>query len=301
LNESYPSIIALGTFDGVHLGHQQIIHQVLTMAFDEKLKPILVTFFPHPSHILNPEKPLKLINSIDERVKLIKSHGIESVYVQEFTREFANQSAAEFVENTLLKELNMKILIVGHDHQFGKNKEGDFEFLSQLGAKKGFKVIQVKPFYYQGYLISSTLIRNLILEGDFDKANSFLGYPFCLFGKVVQGNQLGRKIGFNTANIVLDFSNKIVPRLGVYIVKTNILGEIVWGMMNVGFRPTVDGKTQTIEVHFFFFDKDLYFQHLKIKVLHWVREERKFSDIDELKNQLNKDKNTALTWINQYK
>ncbi len=297
MNESHSSIIALGTFDGVHLGHQELIKHVLKIADHKNLKPIIVTFFPHPSHILSPEKPLKLINSIDERVKLIKGQGIESVYVHEFTKEFANQSASDFVENILINELNMKTLIVGHDHNFGRNKEGDFEFLTQLGKEKGFNVIQVKPFYYQGYLISSTLIRNLIIEGDFDKTNHFLGYPFCLFGKVVQGNQLGRKIGFNTANIVLDYFNKIVPRLGVYIVKTHIEGENYWGMMNIGYRPTVDGKTQTIEVHLFDLEKDLYYQNLKIKVLHWVREERKFSDINELKNQLENDKKEALNWI----
>lgn len=297
MNKQSPSVIALGTFDGVHLGHQEIIHRLIKVAKEEHLKPIIVTFFPHPSHVLSPEHPLKLINSIEERVKLLKQSGIESVYVHEFTKDFSNISAHSFVENTLIKELNMKCLIVGYDHKFGKNKEGDYVFLKNLGFEKGYNVIQIKPFYFQGYLISSTLIRNLILEGDFDKANRFLGYPFCLYGKVVQGNQLGRKIGFNTANIILDYSNKIIPKLGVYVVKTEINKQNYWGMMNIGFRPTVDGKTQTIEVHLFDLDEDLYFQKLKIKVYHWLREEKKFDSIDVLKNQLEKDKVNANIWI----
>lgn len=300
MNEQTPSVIALGTFDGVHLGHQEIINQLLKIANEENLKPIIVTFFPHPSHVLAPEHPLKLINSIEERVKLLKESGIESIYVQEFTKDFSNQSAKEFVENILIKDLNMKTLIVGHDHKFGRNKEGDYAFLKNLGTEKEFKVIQIKPFYYQGYLISSSLIRNLILEGDFDKANHFLGKPFCLFGKVVQGNQLGRKIGFNTANIILDYSNKIIPRLGVYVVKTYINQQKYWGMMNIGFRPTVDGKTQTIEVHLFNLNEDLYYQKLKIKVLHWLREEQKFESVEILKKQLEKDKENANNWIKNH-
>lgn len=297
MNEQNPSVIALGTFDGVHLGHRAIIKQLLAIAHQKNLKPIIVTFFPHPSHVLSPEKPLKLINSIEERIKLLKDNGIEAIYVQEFTKEFSNQTAKTFVENVLLKELNMKSLIVGHDHKFGKNKEGDFNFLKQLGIENDFEVTQIKPLYVQGYLISSTVIRNLITEGDFDKTNQFLGYPFCLFGKVVQGNQLGRKIGFSTANIILDYTNKITPRMGVYVVKTLIENRDYWGMMNIGYRPTVDGKTQTIEVHLFDLNQDLYYQKLKIKVLHWIREERKFENIDLLKNQLSLDKTNALEWI----
>lgn len=297
MNEIHPSVIALGTFDGVHLGHQQIIKQLLQEAQTHHLKPIIVTFFPHPSHVLTPDKPLKLLNSIDERVKLLNDNGVENVYVQEFSKDFSNQSAKDFVINVLIKELNVKTLIVGYDHSFGKNKEGNFELLQSLGKEFDFQVIRVNPFYYQEVLISSTLIRNLIEEGNFDKVNTYLGYPFCLFGKVIQGNQLGRKIGFNTANIMLDYSNKIIPKKGVYVVKTTIDGKQYFGMMNIGFRPTVDGKTQTIEVHLFYLNQDLYFQKLKIKVLHRIRDEYKFESVEALKNQLVKDKEESLEWI----
>ena len=299
--ESNKSVVALGTFDGVHIGHHQIIQQLLEIAKKQNLKPIIVTFFPHPSHVLNPSKPLKMINSIEERVKLIKDAGIESVYVNEFTKEFSSQSAFDFIQNILVKDLKMQTLIVGHDHSFGRNKEGNFETLKNLGENLNFNVIQVPPFYKNNVLISSTLIRETIEKGNFDLVNAYLGYPFCLFGKVVQGNQLGRKIGFNTANIILDYSNKIIPKLGVYVVKTTIDSKEYFGMMNIGFRPTVDGKTQTIEVHLFDLNQDLYFQKLKIKVLHWLRDELKFDSIEFLKKQLEKDKNDSIQWVNEYK
>lgn len=292
--------MALGTFDGVHLGHQQIISQLLSIAKNEDLHPVIVTFFPHPSHILQPENPLKLINSIEERVELLQKSGVETVYVQEFNFEFSQISASDFVENILLNDLNMKHLIVGYDHRFGKNKEGNFDFLKQMGVQCGFKVTQVEPFYKDNQIISSTLIRNLIAEGNMEKVNQYLDYQFCLFGKVVQGNQLGRKIGFQTANIVLDYSNKILPKRGVYVVKSKIDNQWYFGMMNIGFRPTVDGKTQTIEVHYFNLNQDLYYQKIKVKVLHRLRDEMKFENIELLKNQLDNDKKTAINYISKF-
>ncbi|MCC7521087.1 MAG: bifunctional riboflavin kinase/FAD synthetase [Flavobacteriaceae bacterium] len=299
MNEIHPSIVALGTFDGVHLGHQQIIRYLLDIANQKNLKPIIVTFFPHPSHVLTPEKPLKLINSIEERVQLIRVNGVESIYVQEFTKAFSEQTARDFVINVLLNELHIKILIVGHDHSFGKNKEGNFELLQQLGNEFGFEVIQVPPLYKENVLISSTLIRQNIENGNFEAVNPYLGYPFCLFGKVVQGNQLGRKIGYNTANIILDYSNKIIPKKGVYVVQTNIDEHAYYGMMNIGNRPTVDGKTETIEVHLFDLNQDLYYQKLRVKVLHRLRDEFKFESIEALRNQLDQDQKNALIWIKQ--
>lgn len=299
MNENHPSVVALGTFDGVHLGHRQIIRYLLEIADKNSLKPIIVTFFPHPSHVLTPHKPLKLINSIEERVHLLRENGLESIYVQEFTKSFSEQSARDFVINVLCRELNIQTLIVGHDHSFGKNKEGNFDFLKTLGEELGFDVIQVPPFYVHNVLISSSLIRQNIENGLFDAVNPYLGYPFCLFGKVVQGNQLGRKIGYNTANIILDYSNKIIPKKGVYVVQTDIDDQEYYGMMNIGNRPTVDGKTETIEVHLFDFDQDLYYRKLRVKVLHRLRDEYKFENIEALKNQLDQDQQDALNWIHQ--
>lgn len=293
------SIIALGTFDGVHLGHQYLLKQVLDLAQKEQLEPIIVTFFPHPSHVLTPQNPLKLINSIDERVKRIKSLGIENVYVQSFTKKFSQITAEDFVVNTLLKKLQMKMLLIGYDHSFGKDKEGNFEYITTLGEKYGFKVVQSNRFYHNEILINSTHIRKAINKGDFDEANDLLGYEFSLYGKVIQGNQLGRKIGFNTANIALDYSNKIIPKTGVYIVKSKIGDMLYYGMMNIGYRPTVDGKSRTIEVHFFNLDQDLYYQRIKVKILYRLRDELKFNGLIELKKQLSLDKAKALDWIDK--
>lgn len=291
------SAIALGNFDGVHIGHQKIVEKLLSVAKLQHLKPIIVTFFPHPSHILNPEQPLKLINSIEERVERLKKLGVDTVYVQEFNKVFSEISAFDFVNKTLIEELKIKHLIVGHDHSFGKNKEGNIEYLKQLGYQLGYETTQITPYYKDEKIVSSTLIRNLITEGNFEQVNQFLGYPFCLYGKVVQGNQLGRKIGYRTANIVLDYSNKIVPKRGVYVVKSKIDNECFYGMMNIGYRPTIDGKTQTIEIHFFNLNQDLYYQKIKVKVLHRLRDEQKFDNIEALKIQLDNDKLQAEKYI----
>jgi riboflavin kinase/FMN adenylyltransferase len=290
-------VVALGTFDGVHLGHKKIISHLLNAALEKNLRPILVTFFPHPSHVLTPHKPLKLINSIEERVKLLKNQGIDAVYVQEFTKEFSQLSAQEFVEETLIGKLHMKHLIIGYDHSFGRNKEGNLELLTQLKETYHFDIERVEPYYHHGELVSSTVIRKEITKGNFDKVNDYLGYPFCLFGKVIQGNQLGRKIGFHTANIALDYSNKIIPKEGVYVVKSKIDNYWCYGMMNIGFRPTVDGKTRTIEAHYFDLDQDLYYQKLRIKILHRLRDELKFESLEMLKNQLMIDEKEARAWV----
>jgi riboflavin kinase/FMN adenylyltransferase len=291
------SVIALGTFDGVHLGHQKIIAALLEEAHAFDLKPIIVTFFPHPTHILTPDKPLKLINSIDERIELLKFQGVEHVVVKEFTEEFSKKSALEFIREELLQKLQMKTLIVGYDHSFGKNKGGNYKTLSSYGSTNGFDVKRVLALNKEGSIISSSLIRDLLLEGEIKKVNSFLDYTFCLFGTVVKGNQLGRKIGFHTANIVLDYPNKIVPKKGVYIVQSEIESKNYYGMMNIGFRPTINGKTQTIEVHYFNLDKNLYNSKVRVKLLSRLRDEFKFDSIEDLKDQLLLDKKNALEYL----
>jgi len=290
--------VALGTFDGVHLGHKAIIAELLNQAVRLNCESVLVTFFPHPTHILTPDKPLKLINSIDERVHLLKKQGVNHVEVIEFTKEFSKKTALEFVEDSLLKNLNMKVLVVGHDHSFGKDKEGGFKTLTNYGNDLGFEVKRVAALQKNDTIISSSLIRNYILSGDIEKVNAILGYEFCLFGTVVKGNQLGRKIGFNTANIVLDYPNKIVPKKGVYVVQSMIENTSYFGMMNIGYRPTIDGKTQTIEVHYFDLDTNLYDCKIRVKILTRLRDEFKFDGLDALKKQLLVDKQNALSYLN---
>lgn len=291
------SIVSIGTFDGVHLGHQKIIKNLLGKAAETGLIPVVVTFFPHPTHILTPDKPLKMLNSIDERVELLKKHGVQRVIVETFTREFAEQSAWDFIQKRLLHDLQMQSLVVGYDHGFGKGKEADYPALKTYGDAKGFEVVSVDAFKKEGQIVSSTRIRHLLQEGKIKAANALLSYTFCLYGKVVRGNQLGRKIGFQTANIVLDYPNKIIPKRGVYIVKSSIDKTLYYGMMNIGFRPTVDGKKRTIEVHYFNMNLDLYDRTVKVKILKRIRDEMKFDSLEQLKNQLKNDKLQAINYI----
>ncbi len=297
MSDSKNSVIALGTFDGVHLGHQKIINQLLQEAQSLNYEPIIVTFFPHPTHVLTPKTPLKMINSIDERVDLLKLREVKQIEVKKFSKEFSKKTALEFIQEELLGKLKMKTLIVGYDHSFGKDKEGDFETLSTYGNTYGFDVKRVSALSKDDTIISSSLIRNLLLQGEIKKVNKYLGYTFCLFGAVVKGNQLGRKIGFNTANIVLDYPNKIVPKKGVYVVQSNIDNKVYYGMMNIGYRPTIDGKTQTIEVHYFNLDKNLYESKIRVKLLSRLRDEFKFDSLDALKEQLLLDKKNSLDYI----
>jgi len=291
------SVVALGTFDGVHKGHHQIINTLLKEAQKSDATPIIVTFFPHPTHVLTPEKPLKMLNSLEERKYLLKDKGIPKIVVKEFTKEFSRKSAYDFVKEELVEKLHIKTLIVGYDHSFGKNKEGDFDALQTYGKEFGFNVVQIEAFIMDKETVSSTLIRNLLKEGQIQKANQFLDYKFCLFGKVVKGNQLGRKIGFKTANIVLDYPNKIVPKIGVYVVESIIENKVHYGMMNIGYRPTIQGKTRTIEVHYFDIEKNLYDQNLKVKVHCRLRNELKFENLEALKIQLAYDKKEAIKYL----
>ncbi len=294
---SNKTVVALGTFDGVHLGHKKILSTLLHEAKMSGCKPIVVTFFPHPTHVLTPDKPLKMINSLDERKARLTKNGIETIVVKEFTKEFSEQSAFDFINEALIEKLNMQTLIVGFNHSFGKDKEADYSVLKQHGIKYDFNVKRVKAYSKEGVTVSSTLIRNLLLEGQIQKVNFYLDYTFCLYGVVEKGNQLGRKIGFNTANIVLDYPNKIVPKYGVYVVKSVIDEKMYYGMMNIGNRPTIEGKTRTIEVHYFNLKKDLYERNVRVDLLCRLRDEFKFSSIDALKEQLQIDKENAVQFI----
>lgn len=297
MGESNKTIVALGTFDGVHLGHQKILNALLKEAKASNCKPIVVSFFPHPTHVLTPNKPLKMINSLDERKALLQENGIETIVIKEFTREFSEQSAYDFIDEELIRKLHMQTLIVGFNHSFGKDKAGDYEVLKQYGKTLNFTVKRIEAYSKEGHTISSTLIRDLLSAGHIQKVNTYLNYSFCLFGVVEKGNQLGRKIGFNTANIVLDYPNKIVPKYGVYVVKSEINGSEYYGMMNIGNRPTIEGKTRTIEVHYFNLDKDLYNKNVQIILLCRLRDEFKFDSLEALKNQLHVDKVNAQKFI----
>lgn len=292
------SFVTIGTFDGVHIGHQKVIKNLVERAAKNKADSILLTFFPHPRMVLHKATDIKLINTIDERIELLKKTGLKVLVVQEFTKEFSEQTAFNFVKSILVDKLNISELIIGYDHQFGQNREGDFEHLKSYGELLNFKVKEISQLDIDNAAVSSTLIRKAIEKGEIEKANNYLGYNYMITGEVVKGKNLGEKIGFPTANIQINETYKLLPKTGAYVVKSEIQNRTVYGMMNIGFRPTISGEYQTIEIHFFDFNKDLYGQNIQVDVLAFLRDEKKFDSIESLTNQLKMDKQKSLEIIN---
>ncbi|WP_317128723.1 bifunctional riboflavin kinase/FAD synthetase [Winogradskyella algicola] len=290
-------ILTIGTFDGVHIGHQKILKRVVALAQKESLVPTVLTLFPHPRMVLQKDDKIKLLNTIDERIQLLKNLGIEEVIVKEFTKEFANLSARDYVEQILVDELNTKQIVIGYDHHFGKNRSANINDLKIFAEEFSFKVEEISAQEIKDVTVSSTKIRNALNNGDIEIANSYLDYNYYISGEVVKGKSIGRTLDYPTANIHIKESYKLIPRDGVYIVKSEIEDTIVYGMMNIGTNPTVSGKTRSIEVHFFDFDKDIYGKNLRVEFLHWLRSEKKFRNLDALKKQLSKDMTDALEHI----
>ena len=290
-------ILTIGTFDGVHIGHQKILKRVVALAQEENLVPTVLTLFPHPRMVLQKDNSIKLLNTIDERIQLLKNLGIEEVIVKEFTKEFANLSAKDYVEHILVDELNTKQIVIGYDHHFGKNRSANIDDLKVFAEAFNFKVEEITAQEIQDVTVSSTKIRNALNNGHIEIANSYLGYNYFISGEVVKGKGIGRTLDYPTANIDIKESYKLIPRDGVYVVKSEIGGIATYGMMNIGTNPTVDGKTRSIEVHFFDFDKDIYGKTLRVEFLHWLRSEQKFENLDALKKQLSNDMTDALEHI----
>ena len=291
------TFVTIGTFDGIHIGHQKVIKNLVESAALNGAKSVLLTFFPHPRIVLKKNEAIKLINTIDERVKLLEKIGLEVLIIQQFTEEFSNQSALNFVEDILVDTLKTSKLIIGYDHKFGKNRDGNFKQLEAYGEIHNFNVQEISQKEIGNSAVSSTKIREAIKSGNIEKANKYLGYHFMLTGQVVKGKNLGEKLGFPTANLHIKEAYKLIPKTGAYVVKAEINNETVFGMMNIGFRPTVSGKNQTIEIHFFDFNKDLYGATIQIDVLKFLRGEQKFESVELLKNQLQKDKEKSLEII----
>ncbi len=292
------TFVTIGTFDGVHIGHQKVIKNLIKSAKKNKATSVLLTFFPHPRMVLQKDLEIKLINTIEERTYLLEKLGLEILVIHKFTKSFAKLSALDFVRNILVNTLNISRLVIGYDHHFGKNREGNFEQLKDYGFTYNFKVKKISQQEISDIAVSSTKIRTAIENGEIEKANSYLGYNFMLTGEVVKGKNLGEKIGFPTANLYIKETYKLIPKTGAYIVKSEIGNNIVFGMMNIGFRPTVSGKNQTIEIHFFNFDSNLYGKKITIEVLSFLREEQKFESVEALKLQLEKDKKNSIDYIN---
>ena len=291
------TIVTIGTFDGVHIGHQKIIKELIDEAKSSNKKSVLLTFFPHPRMVLQKDVSIKLINTIDERARHLKELGLDYLIIHPFSKEFSRLTALDFVRNILVNQLNTSKLIIGYDHHFGKNREGNIEQLTEYSHLYDFTVEEIPAQDIDEVSVSSTKIRKTLASGLLKTANDYLGYNFSLTGKVVNGKQLGTKIGFPTANIDVTEEYKLIPKTGVYVVKSIIDNTIIFGMMNIGNRPTVSGTNVTIEVHFFNYNANLYNQNLTIELLYFLREEQKFDSVNDLIIQLKKDKETSLNYL----
>jgi len=292
------TIITIGTFDGVHLGHQKILKKLNVEAENNRLESSVLTFFPHPRTVLNPDSSLKLINTIEERISLFKKSKIDNLIVHPFTKNFSELDPEDYVKNILVNQLKAKIVLIGYDHKFGKNRTADINNLKEYGIKYNFEVIEIKAKEINDIAISSTKIRNSIKEGDIRLTNSYLGYEFSFFGKVVRGNSIGKTLGFPTANIKIGCDLKLIPKNGVYLIYTTINKKIIFGMMNIGIKPTTNKNTKSIEVNLFDFNQDLYDKNITIYIKQFLREEIKFDSLNELKLQIEKDKITCNSIIN---
>ncbi len=287
--------VTIGTFDGVHLGHQEILKKVVEEANSNEGKSILITFWPHPRFILKKDADdLKLLSTFKEKVRLLESLGLDYVIKIPFTPKFSNLSADEFVRTILVDQIGTKKLYIGYDHRFGNNREGDIQFLKGQSSKYGYEVFEIPRQDIDDIGISSTKIRNALHEGDIRLSHTLLGRNYSIKGLVVQGEKVGREIGFPTANIQIDKEYKLLPGDGAYAIIAELDGNKFEGMLNIGFKPTVNGSQRTIEAHLFNFDENIYGREITIEFVQSLRKEKKFNSLNELKLQLEKDKAQAI-------
>jgi len=295
------SVLTIGTFDGVHIGHQKIIERLNQIKSEDFERSMILTFYPHPRMVLDHSKDIKMLTTMDEKIYLLEKFGLDDLIIEPFTKEFSRLSALDFVRNILVNQLNIKKLVIGYDHHFGKNREGNFEQLSEYGELYDFKVEEISAQEIENVSVSSTKIRKALENGEMEKANKYLGYNYLLTGKIIKGQGIGRKINFPTVNLHIAEDYKLIPKKGVYVVRANFNNKSSFGIMNIGFRPTVGGKGQTIEIHLLDFNDDLYGSNMQIEVLMRLRDEKKFESIEELAAQISKDEESARNWLMKIK
>ncbi|MDA9817221.1 bifunctional riboflavin kinase/FAD synthetase [bacterium] len=302
LGEFKNSVVTIGTFDGVHKGHQKILSRLNKLADEISGESILFTFYPHPRMVVFPDNHnLKLIQTIDEKIDALEKLGLDNLIIYPFTKAFSRLTAFEFVRDILVEKLKVKTLVIGYDHQFGRNREGDLEFLKETAKIFDFKVEEISAEEVQEVNVSSTKIRQSLLEGDIEKTNGFLGRPFRYSGVVVEGQKIGRTIGFPTANIEIKNQHKILPKDGVYAVRVQIGGALIDGMMNIGMNPTVlvkESLEKKVEVHLFDFNSEVYGEHVAVFLYRYIRKEKTFSNLEALKSQLNDDSKKVRNFFN---
>ena len=288
-NSSQKTIVTLGTFDGMHIGHQAILNKLKLQKKIYGYETLVLTFFPHPRMVLKTDHQISLLNTIDERIKLIDQFGIDHLVVQEFTQDFANLSAEEFVKTVLVDQFNIGKIIIGYDHRFGKNRSADIHDLIEFGKKYHFDVEQISAEELNDVSVSSTKIRNALNVGNVALAKTYLGYPYMVSGKVVSGKQLGRTIGYPTANIQVAEDYKLIPAIGVYVVGVTVKDKDFYGMLSVGTNPTVGGTEKTVEVYIFDFNDTIYDEEITVRFLTKIRDEEHFGSIDLLIEALKND------------
>lgn len=298
--------ITIGTFDGVHIGHRKILERLINSAKKLELQSTVLTFFPHPRMVLQKDADIKLLNTIEEKVQIMEHIGLDYLIIHPFTKQFSRLSATDFVRDILVNDLKTKKIIIGYDHRFGRNRTANIKDLISFGAILDFEVEEIPAQEIDDVSISSTKIRNALFEGDIITANKYLGYEYLLTGSVKKGKGLGRQLHFPTANLHIEEKYKLIPKNGVYVVKGTLNGKLVYGMMNIGYRPTVNGeqnpdlgKHKSIEIHFLDFDGDLYGKKIQIQIIERIRDEHKFNSLEDLKVQLHKDRETSLAIIAQ--
>jgi riboflavin kinase/FMN adenylyltransferase len=292
------AVVTIGTFDGVHIGHRKIISRIKELATTLGGETVILTFFPHPRMILHPEdENIKLITTIAEKAELLKQLGVDHLIITPFSRDFSNQSPEGYIRDVLVNKIGTKKIVIGYDHRFGKDRQGGLKDLLAQAPVYGFEVIEIPEQDINDVAISSTRIRTALLSGNINIANECLGYPFFITGKVIRGDQLGRTLGYPTANLMVEERYKLIPSDGIYAVKVNVEGKEYKGMAYIGHRPTVNGMTRNIEVNIFDFSADIYNKELRMEFLHFVREDIKFASLEELVVQLGKDKEDVLALL----
>ncbi|SFW60725.1 bifunctional riboflavin kinase/FAD synthetase [Cellulophaga fucicola] len=298
-DKAHATVITIGTFDGVHIGHKKILERLINSAKLLEIESTVLTFFPHPRMVLQQDSNIKLLNTIEEKEMILNQLGLDFLIIHPFSKEFSRLSAIEFVRDILVNKLNTKKIIIGYDHRFGRNRNADINDLKNFGTTFDFNVEEITAQEIDDVSVSSTKIRKALADGNVAKANSYLGYNYMLTGVVTRGKGLGRQLNFPTANIYIEEDYKLIPKNGVYVVKANIDNNTVFGMMNIGFNPTVNGKEKTIEVHFFDFNENLYDKKIQVDIIERIRDEEKFNSVNDLKIQLTKDQETATSIISK--
>ncbi|WP_299253590.1 bifunctional riboflavin kinase/FAD synthetase [uncultured Cytophaga sp.] len=289
------AVVTIGAFDGVHIGHKKILNRLTELSNLVNGESVLITFWPHPRFVLKKDaEPIGLLNTLEEKIHLLDTYNIDHLLILNFNEEFSKLTADSFIDNILIKAIGTKYLVLGYDHRFGNNREGGIDYLNAHKDRFGIEAIEIPKQEIESLTISSTLIRKALLNGDSKTANQNLGYPYLLRGFVIEGNRLGRTIGFPTANIFIEDQDKLIPKNGVYAVHVYLEGERYKGMLNIGVRPTINNdKRKTIEVHIFDFDKEIYGKTLRLELHTFMREEEKFNGLEALVEQLKKDEITS--------